>query len=62
MNEAPSMRHDSAGPPFALSLVFPDVEPEILADEERESRAAVKAGPSQAYLRHVLPPRAGGSE
>ena len=59
MNEAPSMRHDPVGPPFALSLVFPDVEPKILADEERESRAAVKAEPWQAYLRHVLPPRAG---
>jgi hypothetical protein len=51
-----------AAPPFALPLVFPDVEPEILADEERESRANVEALPWQAYLRRVLPPHVGDSE
>jgi hypothetical protein len=38
------------------------VEPEILADEERESRANVEALPWQAYLRRVLPPHVGDSE
>jgi hypothetical protein len=37
------MTRHAAAPPFALSFVFPDVEPEILAGEERESRAETNA-------------------
>jgi hypothetical protein len=57
-----SMTRNPAAPPFALPLVFPDVEPEILADEEREAQADVEALPWQAYLRRVLPPHMGDSE
>jgi hypothetical protein len=56
------MTRDTAAPPFARPIVFPDVEPEILADEERESQADVNALPWQAYLRRVLPPHVGDSE
>jgi hypothetical protein len=37
------MTRHPAAPPFAPSFVFPDVEPEILAGEERESRAETNA-------------------
>jgi hypothetical protein len=56
------MTRPPAAPPFALPLVFPDVEPEILADEERESQADIEAQPWQAYLRRVLAPQLGESE
>jgi hypothetical protein len=37
------MTRDPAAPPFAPSFIFLDVEPEILAGEERESRAEANA-------------------
>jgi hypothetical protein len=44
-------------PPFPLPLRFPDVDPAVLADEDRESAATMRRGPWQFYLRRVLPPK-----
>ncbi len=51
------MTPEPVAPPFPRPLVFPDVDPAILADEDRESRNPRAIGPWQSYLRRVLPPR-----
>jgi hypothetical protein len=50
------MTSKPVAPPFPLPLKFPDVDPAVLADEDREAAANMRRGPWQLYLRRVLPP------